>query len=64
MNMKNILFITVISIGLFSCATYKTQYAGFRPAADYSNSVIADGVMIGAEAYADKTAAKEASVLM
>ena len=34
-------------LGLFSCTSYKTQYVGFRPAADYPNNVAADGLTIG-----------------
>jgi hypothetical protein len=45
---------------LFACTTYKTQYVGFRPATDYSNNVVAGGVIIGAEAFADQAAASEA----
>jgi hypothetical protein len=45
---------------LFACTAYKTQYVGFRPPADYPNSVIAAGVNVGAEAFAEQTVAKEA----
>jgi hypothetical protein len=44
----------------FACTAYKTQYVGFRPPADYPNSVIAAGVNIGAEAFAEQAAAREA----
>ena len=60
MNLKVLVFFTVISLGLFSCTTYKTQYVGFIHADDYPNRVLADGMTIGAEAYADKAAAKKA----
>ena len=45
---------------LFACTAYKTQYVGFRPPADYPNSVIAAGVNVGAEAFAEQAVAKEA----
>ena len=46
--------------GLFSCTSYKTQYVGFRPAAEYPNNVNAGGVTVGAEAFAEQATAKEA----
>ncbi|MDX1775545.1 MAG: hypothetical protein R3297_03090, partial [Desulfobulbales bacterium] len=49
-----------VIIGLISCTTYKTKYVGFRPAGDYPNSRIAGGLTVGAEAFADRAAAKEA----
>jgi hypothetical protein len=55
----SLLTIALVS-GIFACTPYKSQYVGFRPAADYPNSVIAGGVTVGAEAYADRTVAKEA----
>ncbi len=45
---------------LSGCATYKTQYTSFRPPEQYLYHVEAGGVKIGAEAYADKDAAKDA----
>ena len=45
---------------LSGCATYKTQYTSFRPPEQYLFHVEADGVKIGAEAYADKDAADNA----
>lgn len=60
MNIKNMVLVSLIFFGLLSCTTYKTQYVGFRPASDYPNNVNAGGVTIGAEAYAEQAAAKEA----
>ncbi len=54
------LFFSILLVGLFSCTQYKTQYVGFRPAADYPNSVTADGMTIGAEAFAEKETARQA----
>ena len=50
----------VLLFGMLSCTTYKSQYVGFRPAADYPNSVAVEGVTVGAEAYADPATAREA----
>jgi hypothetical protein len=55
----SVLMVALLS-GIFACTSYKTQYVGFRPAADYPNTAIAGGVIIGAEAFADQTAAKNA----
>jgi len=60
MNNKLTLVLLALLFGLISCTPYKTQYVGFRPAADYANNVTIDNITIGAEAYADQAAAKEA----
>ena len=60
MNNKLIPVFFILILVLSACTSYKTQYVGFRPAADYPNNVNAAGVTVGAEAYADRAAAKEA----
>jgi hypothetical protein len=60
MKYKSVLSFFILLFGILSCTTYKTQYVGFRPAADYPNNVSVGGVTVGAEAYADRTAAREA----
>jgi len=60
MKTKFLLLLFIVAFGLFACTTYKTQYVGFRHAADYPNSVVAGGVVVGAEAFADQEAAKQA----
>jgi hypothetical protein len=60
MKYKSSVILFALLFGLFSCTPYKSQYVGFRPAADYPNNVVAGGVTIGAEAFADQTSAKEA----
>lgn len=60
MNFKSSVILFTLLFGLFSCTPYKSQHVGFRPAADYPNNVVVGGVTIGAEAYADRSAAKEA----
>lgn len=60
MNAKLLVIGFIISLGLLSCTTYKSQYVGFRPAADYPNNVTVDGLTVGAEAYADPVAARNA----
>lgn len=49
MKWKYSVLLFALLLGLFSCASYKTQYVGFRPAADYPNNVAAGGLTIGAE---------------
>ena len=60
MKIRTGIFLFVLLFGIISCTTYKTQYVGFRPAADYPNSTVAGGVVVGAEAYADPASAREA----
>ena len=60
MKVKNLFLVIPIFFLIYACATYKTQYTGFKPAAEYNNSVMLGGVTIGAEAYADQAAAREA----
>lgn len=57
---KNIGILIAIVFLLAGCATYKTQYASFRPAEDYANVQVAGGVKVGAEAYAGKDEAENA----
>lgn len=54
------LFFAVLLLGLFSCTQYKSQYVGFRPPAEYANSVNAGGMTIGAEAFAERETALQA----
>ena len=56
---KITLLISVLFL-LAACATYETQYTGFKHAAEYQNNVVVEGVTIGAEAFADQAAAREA----
>jgi hypothetical protein len=59
--MKRLFFsILALSILVSGCSTYKTQYTGFRPPEDYANTQRIGSVTIGAEAYPDKEAAKQA----
>lgn len=61
MKKINVLYVFIVVLFVLSgCTTYKTQYVGFRPAAEYHNSVTVSGVTIGAEAFADQAAAREA----
>ncbi len=60
MKCKSSVLLLVLLFGLFACTSYKTQYVGFRPAADYPNNVVVGGVTVGAEAFADQAEAKEA----
>jgi hypothetical protein len=60
MNNKLIFVMLIFLFALFSCTTYKTQHTGFRPAAEYGNSVEVAGLTIGAEAFADQASARQA----
>ena len=46
MKCKSCIVIIAILFGVVSCATYKTQYSGFKHAAEYHNKVVVDGVTI------------------
>ena len=59
--MKKGIFVLVAICGfLYGCTSYKSQYAGFRPAEDYPNRQMVNELTVGAEAYAEKETAKEA----
>jgi len=59
--MKKGMLILVALFGiLFGCTSYKSQYTGFRPAEDYPNRQTVNNLTVGAEAYADREAAREA----
>lgn len=60
MKLKLMVYFILPIFVLSGCATYKTQYAGFRPPEGYPNYQKIDGVTIGGEAYADKDAAENA----
>lgn len=58
--MKRFFYLIILVFLLSACATYKTQYVGFRPASDYANSHTVAGAIVGAEAFADSKEAKQA----
>ena len=60
MKVKKITLLMPLFFLLVACSTYKTQYTGFKHAEEYQNSVVVAGVTIGAEAFADQAAAREA----
>ena len=45
---------------LSACTGYKSQYVSFKPPEAYANRQLVDGIAIGGEAYADKSAADDA----
>ncbi|AJE04971.1 hypothetical protein [Geobacter pickeringii] len=45
---------------LSACTAYKSQYVGFRPAEEYANRQVVNGVTVGGEAFADATSATDA----
>ncbi|MCB2183078.1 MAG: hypothetical protein KQH63_13670 [Desulfobulbaceae bacterium] len=57
---RRLLLIIFSVFMLAGCATYKSHYTGFRPPSDYMNSQIVSGATVGAEAFADAKAAKQA----
>ncbi len=61
--MKIIKIMTVLMLITFQvagCVSYKSQYVSFRPPEAYANKQESGGVTVGAEAYAESGAAKEA----
>ena len=50
----------VIATHLSACATYESRSVSFRPPQEYANYQDADGLMVGAEPFADKKQAEEA----
>lgn len=56
-------FIAMLILPVFilsGCATYKTQYTGFRPPEAYPGHLKVAGVAMGGEAYAEQEVANEA----
>lgn len=60
MNRKRIAQLIVPLFLLSGCTAYKSQYVGFRPAEDYVNHQVVNGVTLGGEAFADSAAASDA----
>lgn len=58
--MKRLICIMVIVSHILGCASYKNKSVSFRPPQDYANYQDAEGLMVGAEAYADKKLAEDA----
>jgi len=58
--MRSVSLLLIFLLVLSGCAGYKTQYVPFRPPEGYRNHTEQDGVSLGAEAFADKKAAKKA----
>jgi hypothetical protein len=57
--MKQVASLLVLVVALSGCTSYQSQYQPFRPPAGYANHREVAGVAVGAEAYADKRAAKK-----
>jgi hypothetical protein len=60
MKYKSCIVLIAMLFGVISCETYKTQYSGFKHASKFHNNVTVAGVTIGAEAFADQAAARNA----
>jgi len=57
---KILLVIILVASQVVGCTSYKSQYVSFRPPEAYANKQDVAGVSIGAEAYSDRDAAREA----
>ena len=58
--MKKLAYLILPLFLISSCTGYKSQYVGFRPAEQYANSQVVNGLTIGGEAFASSESAKEA----
>lgn len=58
--MKKLICMLIISSHLLACATYENRSVSFRPPQEYTNYQDAEGLMVGAEAFADKQLAENA----
>ena len=58
--MKKIICLIVIATQFAGCATYTNRSVSFRPPQDYANSVNVNGVLVGAEHFADPARADDA----
>jgi hypothetical protein len=57
--MKKWICILVIALHISACSTYENRAVSFRPPQEYANYHDAEGLMVGAEAYADKKLAED-----
>jgi len=55
---KKLICLLMIATHLSACATYENRAVSFRPPQEYANYQDADGLMVGAEPYADKELAE------
>ena len=58
--MKKLICALVIATHISACATYENRSVSFKPPQEYSNYQDADGLMVGAEPFADKKHAEDA----
>jgi hypothetical protein len=59
-KMRTLAVTTLIAVQIAGCASYKSQYVSFRPPEAYANKQESGGVVVGAEAYASSSDAKDA----
>jgi len=57
--LKKIICLLIIAAHLSACATYENRSVSFRPPQEYANYQDADGLMVGAEPFADRKQAEE-----
>ncbi len=58
--MKKFICLLVIATHVAACATYENRSVSFRPPQEYVNYQDVDGLMVGAEPFADKKQAEDA----
>ncbi len=58
--MKKALALLLIVFHLTACATYQSRSVSFRPPQDYANFHDLSGLQVGAESFADRSAAEDA----
>lgn len=58
--MKKLICLLVIAAHVSACATYENKSVSFRPPQEYANYQDADGLLVGAEPFADKKQAEDA----
>ncbi len=59
MRLKILLLGCLLVLFTVSCSTYKSQEVSFKPPSAYPGMQMVDGAQVAAEAYADKSKAKE-----
>jgi hypothetical protein len=58
--MKKLICLLIMAAHLSACATYENRSVSFRPPQDYANFQDMEGLMVGAESFADAKLAEEA----
>lgn len=59
MRTRDVLLALTLAVFIVSCTSYKSQEVSFRPPSAYSGMQLVAGAQVAAEAYVDKSLAKE-----